>query len=39
MEEEYEEGYDMFEDVISEKEDEAEEAVYEVNNNDYFTFF
>jgi hypothetical protein len=39
MEEESEEGYNMFEDTISENEDEAEEAVYEVNNNDYFYFY
>jgi hypothetical protein len=39
MEEESEEGYDMFGDTISENENEAEEAVYEVNNNDYFNFY
>jgi hypothetical protein len=39
MEEEYGEGYDMFEDASSENENEAEETVYEVNNNEYFNFY
>jgi hypothetical protein len=39
MEEKSDEGYDMFGDTISENESKAEEAVYEVNNDDYFIFY
>jgi hypothetical protein len=39
MEEESEEGYDMLEETSSESEDEEKEAVYKVNNNDYFDFY
>jgi hypothetical protein len=39
MEEESEEGYEMFEETSSESEDEEKEAVYEVNNNDCFYLY